>query len=343
MHHDDRQETAVEIVEEAFRLLKREVYAQKHNLALRQRVAEFEVSSGFGTSLHDVADVATAPNPESHKLFNLWLSRVGFTLLPKSVDLPRHTSESPMNGIYFSNEVTAMAYEVRKLNYFFDAPIELHLLGVLWLKLEGRHLDEALADECIGVRLHPNIVRGRQSTRLFKTYPVQYAAWRDGAVKRAKQLLMEEKKSVCILSLDFQSFFYSLSPDFAEVERFIYARREEAGGFHDDTCMSPLTKTIEAICRRYHDVVREPLASTHGSASKATGLPIEICFSPVLANWCMREFDAKVIGTLKPHYYGRYVDDLLFVLPPDGVRGDDPIHGVLHGQFCRSGPDRLRR
>jgi hypothetical protein len=66
-------------------------------------------------------------------------------------------------------------------------------------------------------------------------------------------------------------------------------------------------------------------------------LPIGICFSPLLANWYLRGFDKAVRENINPNYYGRYIDDILLVLPPNGLNPLDPIRSFLEAQFVARG------
>ena len=76
-----------------------------------------------------------------------------------------------------------------------------------------------------------------------------------------------------------------------------------------------LNSIIKQICARYRSVIEETILHTHPHIEQLhTPLPLGISFSPILANWVMDEFDSTVREELNPVYYGRYVDDLLFVI-----------------------------
>ena len=75
------------------------------------------------------------------------------------------------------------------------------------------------------------------------------------------------------------------------------------------------------------------LALTHADIEDAVvGLPIGLCSSLVLANWYLQGFDAAVLKNVRPAYYGRYVDDILLVVPlPNDptLDSDDPVAGFI--------------
>jgi hypothetical protein len=91
----------------------------------------------------------------------------------------------------------SQSVNVETVNYFFDDPIELHLIAVLWLMREGRHLDAKFLPECCGSRLSPKLhEENDDSLQLFTKYHEQYSRWRDTGISEAKHLLVEERRSV---------------------------------------------------------------------------------------------------------------------------------------------------
>ena len=69
------------------------------------------------------------------------------------------------------------------------------------------------------------------------------------------------------------------------------------------------------------------------------GLPIGVCSSVVLANWYLLEFDAAVLKAVRPAYYGRYVDDILLVVPTvqDTTKGkQSPVEAFMHDILVRT-------
>jgi hypothetical protein len=302
--------TGIEI-QTAYRKLKSYVYYDKTDLRLRERLAKFECSNKFEANLLAVQQVADAAKPASDRRFKRWLRQIGCRVVPKKLGPARSATlaADELAGKFISNVTSSPHVDVETVNYFFDGPIELHLIAVLWLMREGRHLDAKLLPECCGSRLSPALHdENDDSLKLFNKYHEQYSRWRDTGIRTAKQLLVEERRSVAILGLDLREYFYRVALDFGEIREALRA----AGALEDE---GMLLGCIEAIGIAYRDCVAPLLSQTHPDLTESeTGLPIGLCSSLVLANWYLQDFDAAVLKSLRPAYYGRYVDDILLVV-----------------------------
>lgn len=301
-------------IETAYRKLKSYVYYDKTDLRLRERLAKFECSARFIDKLQAVQEVADSASPSKDIRFKNWLRSIGVRITPKRLKpLLDKVEATPEGGKFITNVTSADTIEVDTVNYFFDGPIELHLIAVLWLMREGRHLDKKLLPECCGSRLSAELHNEEDdSLQLFTKYHEQYSRWRDSGIRKAKQLLVEEGRNVAILGLDLQEYFYRVDIDFHEVGLDLEAASDGDIRYGD----SSLLACIAAICRRYRKAISPFLGKTHADIKDSVvGLPIGICSSVVLANWFLRCFDNEVLKAIRPAYYGRYVDDILLVIP----------------------------
>ena len=216
-------------VETAYRKLKRYVYYDKTDLHLRRRLAEFECSADISERLEKVWRVVNSKAPENDQAFRLWLEQIDFRIVVKSLssDNALALDDSETEGKYISNVTSAKIIHVEKVNYFFDGPIEVHIITVLWMMFEGRYLDAKLGKECYGSRLSARLNDEEdESAELFVKYHELYARWRDTGIKKAKQLLVEEKTSVCILGLDIQEFYYRIKLDYSDLAHAYKCRNE---------------------------------------------------------------------------------------------------------------------
>lgn len=322
-------------IEAAYRKLKSYVYYDKTDLRLRERLAKFECSNKFEANLQAVQEVADAANPVSDRRFKRWLREIGCRAVPKKLS-PAQSENLAANeedGKFITNVTSAPSIDVESVNYFFDGPIELHLIAVLWLMREGRYLDAKLLPECCGSRLSPKLHdENDDSLQLFTKYHEQYSRWRDTGIRKAKQLLEEERRSVAILGLDLREYFYRVDLDFDDVREAL--RSADVSG--DE---GALLNCIEAIGKAYRACITPLLARTHPDLAKSEGgLPIGLCSSLVLANWYLRDFDAAVLKSVRPAYYGRYVDDILLVVSAsqDPSRGDEnPVTAYMNELLVR--------
>lgn len=305
----------------AYRKLKSYVYYDKTDLRLRERLAKFECSEKFEANLKAVLQVADAADPVSDRRFKRWLRQIGYRVVPKKLKPARSTTLDEDEGKFITNVTSAPYVDVETVNYFFDGPVELHLLAVLWLMREGRHLDAKLLPECCGSRLSSALhEEDDDSLQLFAKYHEQYSRWRDTGISKAKQLLVEERRSVAILGLDIREYFYRVDLDFDDVREAL----REAGALGNE---GALLDCIEAIGKAYRACIAPLLSQTHTDLAKFEGgLPIGLCSSLVLANWYLQDFDAAVLKFVRPAYYGRYVDDILLVV----AASQDPNKGQVN-------------
>jgi hypothetical protein len=316
---------SAEQVEIAYKKLKRLVYYDKTDLRLRQRLAEFECDPKFEKRLQNVERCLNSESPTRHPIFQNWLSEISFRIVPKSLkDNDSHENSVKDDGTFLSNVTSSNTLEVMKVNYFFDGPIELHLIAVIWIMTEGWLLDYSLMPECCGSRLEKEIGNaGDESAALFVRYHELYARWRDSGIKKAKELLEKEQKSVCILGLDVQQYYYRIRLNFAEISDYI--ERSKAAVFRDEnatenesikpgsllSCLNEIHKTFRATIAPFFDQTQ----ANEEVLLPDSGLPIGLCSSAVLANWYLRDFDDEIMTKVRPAYYGRYVDDILIVVP----------------------------
>lgn len=323
-------------IETAYRKLKSYVYYDKTDLRLRERLAKFECSDKFEANLQAVQQVADAANPAVDRRFKRWLRQIGCRVVPKKLRPPRSAAlaEDEVTGKFITNVTSAPSIDIETVNYFFDGPIELHLIAVLWLIREGRHLDAKFLPECCGSRLSPKLHEENDySLELFTKYHEQYSRWRDTGIRKAKQLLVEEQRNVAILGLDLREYFYRVDLDFGEVREALRA----AGALGKE---SALLDCIEAIGKAYRNRIAPLLARTHPDLAESEGgLPIGLCSSLVLANWYLQDFDVAVLKSVRPAYYGRYVDDILLVVPTsqNPNKGDEnPVAAFMNELLVRS-------
>ena len=94
-----------------------------------------------------------------------------------------------------------------------------------------------------------------------------------------------------------------------------------------------LNRLLKRIFKKYHEVIKSELSVTHNECKDKEILPIGLTSSSILSNWYMIDFDEKIQKILKPIYYGRYVDDILIVLPNPIFDEDDPLKSLYKKIF----------
>ena len=152
-------------------------------------------------------------------------------------------------------------------------------------------------------------------------------------------MLTEKEQSVCMLGLDIQEYYYRIRIEWGELRRQLkrqISRNPVLKHFEQRSIIGKrLFACVEAICRKYDEIVKSYLPFTHDLPADSTCLPIGLCSSPVIANWYLRNFDNAVLSKIRPAYYGRYVDDIFLVIaseiPPENTEHliDDLMRQLL--------------
>ncbi|MCZ4244257.1 reverse transcriptase domain-containing protein [Pedobacter punctiformis] len=337
----------LEDLEEAYSKLRSYIYHDNTDLFLRRQLVEFET----GITKNRLSDVGFGkskkyPMPKGIRIISLQekLKYIKdclnnyhedssfFDELIDQIDInfyPKKLTQTIIEPNFITNKKSIEKYTVSKVTPFISAPIELHIISVLWIKEHGVKLDAELGTECLGNRLILNKDRTHlvQGSSLFKPYFSQYQRWRDKALEHAKHML-DQKRDVAFVSLDIKEYFSSVQ--IPKIE--LYDENEQI----DDSLSSYYNlKTIFLNTHVHYTEVF--LAKNKNSKNKSTYplnddkgyvlLPIGLVSSYVLANYYLKQFDESVNRHIKTVYYGRYVDDLLFVIAdpvhPDDLKDDE--------------------
>lgn len=331
-----------EEVLEAYTKLKTYIYYDSTNLILRSALAEFETglvdSSRFlekyfyyiragekfdikhekGELLYQYKlKIFTQALNEFHEtpdFFNSLLSEINAKFLPKKIKDTTKDDNSIISNIRTLND-----YNTERFTVFIDASIELHIISVLWIMKSGYKLDSTLLSNCFGNRLILNKNRDGvvQGSALFKPYARQYQKWRDNAILSAKSAL-DKGNNISILNLDIRDFFYSCRIPISEIEQSPFSKRS-----------SPFQSlnNLYVIFGKIHSLFTELIVNfdtpydfkkevyDEEGTIKNVVLPIGLLSSFVLANDHLNDFDKSLLNRVKPIYYGRYVDDIIMVIP----------------------------
>lgn len=326
-----------DLVEQAYLHLKSYAYYDNLNLFLKRRVAAFECGH-FDHNIQQIINLLNSSDPANDGVFLKWLESINYNFLPKSINRPEDKKEinQEAKGLFISNVRDSKIYEVNKVNFFIQAPIELHIIEVLWCMFVGAILDDSLSDACYGNRMsgikkrYKTPIANKQSGDLFKKYIDQYNKWRDQAIDHAKEL-SEKKQNVVLLSLDLKSFYYQIDLKFETIRETVIQKCN--GTTNDKQWCLLLTDLLEAIHKKYHDVISKDIANTHGLSYQKIGIPIGFCSSSIIANWYLRDFDEKILENILPEYYGRYVDDILLVFKTPPLNEENPIEEFINNRL----------
>ena len=337
---------------EAYRKLKYYYYYDNTSLFTRIRLAEFEEGL-YNLSYNDfkaafrkkTSDLMTIINDDDSgcSLLNSILDRIDYKILPKSVrkastdictNVKTDTDSSRMIT-FFSNHTMNEELEIGEYNIVIDAPIEIHLISTLWIMFVGRYLSKQSEGVNYAYDLFFDGFDDQQcpfsktSLALFKPYYKGYQDWRDNAIKTAESILNKHKNAT-IVNLDIKRYYYNVRINLAEIvnEKLLIRsiidsydiqipkdeNKKQLLGDHV-FLVKRLTYILNCIHTVYTEKIRDVLPEDIKYPSNGeTMLPIGLISSGLLGNIYLKEFDDRVIKRLNPDYYGRYVDDMLFVI-----------------------------
>ncbi|MFZ3076792.1 MAG: RNA-directed DNA polymerase, partial [Psychrobacter glacincola] len=328
-----------EMIGKAYMVLKDQAFNESYNMYLKKTVASFEFNtttvdknsrsvnsptsklneqdySKLTNFFKEFATFISKSDFMSSDRFSSLLDSIEVKKLPKSYE----SEKSESNLSYFTNVKTKSSYSPRSYNYIIKAPIEIHLIDTLWGLLIGKNIEKSLSENVYGNRLTDNSIDFekkyslvKSSNHMFKFYYSQYRDWRNGAISTASEISKKDE-NVAILALDIKSFYYSLDVD---IKKIPY------GDF------SYINEALEKILLKFNDL----LSLVNDESITETALPIGFFSSAIIANYTLAHFDDYVVKEVRPSYYGRYVDDLLFVFKNPVIDIDNPTLKFIERYF----------
>jgi hypothetical protein len=204
--------TTKEDIRKALKKLKSQVYYDKSNtnLHLRKQLVSHLHQSGKEELVDSVYDLIT-----DRKKLDTCLNKISYVVIPKSIK-PFHDSKQ-----FITNFKPETATMVKDINLIIDAPLEIHILSILWLMMIGYKIDAKLPDDCYGNRLlltenKDGIVSGRG---MLKPYYRQYQKWRDTGIKTTR-FHLEQGNDVAFVNLDISNYYYNVRLNWEDLSEF---------------------------------------------------------------------------------------------------------------------------
>jgi hypothetical protein len=296
------------LIKQSIKKLKNQVYYDKSNtnLHLRKQLVTYLYQHGKKRLEESVLDLL-----EGQKNFEPYLKKISYVVIPKRI------KKSESKGQFITNFKAGKKTTIEDINLIIDAPLEIHLLSILWLIRIGYKIDKELPESCYGNRLLLNdegsgIVSGRG---LLKPYYRQYQKWRDKGIEEAKKEL-EKGHNSTFVNLDISSYYYNVRLDWQELEKFV-------GDYDRDNLLHEMMyKVHQAFTKIVLDNVPEKSNSSEFEENQVI-LPIGLFSSYILANHYLKAFDTAVANQVSTSYYGRYVDDIVLVVSDTETAGID--------------------
>ncbi len=289
-------------LEVAYRKLKSYFYYDNFSSLIREDLAFFETNENLSTRFKNLLDCLNSKDPANSSYFVEQLNKISVVTIPKSYTTDNVVGE---NEFILTNKTAAFPFHLRRVNYLIKAPIEIHLISVLWIINEGLVLQESYDRYTYGYKIaldesSSNVVDG---LRLFEKYFDLYQQWRDRSINSAKQLL-DNNQDATIIQMDIKEYFHNAFIDFNTLKADI--KKYKTGAL-------VLTGLLELISKTYTIKLKEKYEFNDLNLP-GLPLPIGLLSSGVLGNWHLKNFDSKIVSKLAPSFYGRYVDDIVIVL-----------------------------
>lgn len=308
----------------AYKKLKANVYFDKTQLPLRDRLVLFEQEDIDEKLAELKRTLIDGDGWEQYE--QQLLDQINVLLYPKKLKpIPKDTA------IFNADNI---AIEMDAPQFFIDLPVEGHILGVLWILYIGRELDRnsddtnpnGMYEHSYGNRLRKTLFNEEikdvtYAPGLFEPYFSQFESWRDHGLKKAQERL-DDKQDAIILTLDFKSFYYSVdfqASDFEDILNRITSPKD---------WYTRVNSFVYKVIQAYSDKLRKHCHSGQVLDIKQRNvLPIGFLPSNILSNWFLTKFDDAITEKWNPVYYGRYVDDVIIV---DKVEKNDLLYKLAH-------------
>ena len=295
------------MVKGAYRKLKSYCYYNRDMAYMRKKIAEFENCEDFENKLYQIAEVLY--NNDKEYLNEIFV-KIDFRVVPKKYCEKK-------NGVMptTSNELLDIN-EIESVNFFFDGPIEIHILDTLWTCLIAKVArDKGLLTEYMyGNKLkehslfNTNGTINFDSSNLFEKYIYNYSEWRDGTFDVLKNEY-DNKHDTVLYSLDLKGYYYSVN----------FNENKFNDLFYNDIAINAFNNLTHSMISAYRHFTKK--IGKHRDdlgdciIEKDTVFPIGLLSSYVLSNIYLYDFDKKILkGVGQIIRYARYVDDVLLAI-----------------------------
>ena len=335
----------------AYRKLKNNFYYDNNSLYARKRIADFESQiNAYNTKktfrqnfVSKTKKLLNWINSDNNKTYAKTLfESIEVKLLPKEIDEIPQIDEESNKYNYLTNEIKDQPININTFNVMIDAPVEIHLIAVLWLMIVGQHFSKFVNTDNYAYQFriddsdNQQGVSNKNEFSLYSPYYIGYQNWRDNAFKTAERIL-DERQDATIISLDIRRYYYNIV---INLTSFFDSLAKE-NNVMIDLCSGiygRLTDILQEIHSRFTILSGKYIElpkSIEDSFELYTRLPIGLLSSGFISNLYLNEFDKKVRKNLNPDYYGRYVDDMLFVIKNHKASGN--VTNLMKDLFISKG------
>ncbi len=269
----------------------------------------------------------------------------GYAYIPKSLDTSNwenkdnvihHRATDPTRDWMFrfsenNNKKASAAFRL-----VISATVEFHIISALWILKVGHKFEE---------KLHKNLSYGNRLRRygssplspkgslgelnlntpsLFQPYYTAYQDWRSNGLNTMRTAV-QNNESIYAITMDITKFYHNADPSFILDSRFL-----------DKICVNLSEIEIE-LTGKLIAAITTWYKSTPDFEHRPNGaIPVGLSASKIISNVMLYELDNSFSNTIKPLYYGRYVDDFFIVIkqPDNCCSGSAVIEHLTNNIDC---------
>lgn len=322
----DIKETKL-MIQGAYRKLKSYYYYNKNFLIMRKKISDFECDPEAMEASFEQLAFALCHPVKSRDYISKLLDSIDFFVIPKKFETDSITTTNIISNTISRDK------KMRSVNFFINAPIELHILDTLWTVFLAKMDNDkkVLSYNVYGNTINKSALFTNDdidfdSRILFNRYFNKYSDWRNSAFESLQTQYRFKRDSV-LISLDIKSYFYSISFSFNKLTEY-FDNHELLESIHH------LTNIIEKIYSIYYSKISTFRRDMAWMKKKHYPLPIGLFSSMVLGNIYLKDFDKAISHLPGMVHYGRYVDDLLMVVDRTISKGESAT-SILDDIFVR--------
>ena len=294
----------------AYKKLKSYYFYDKTLLFIKKKIAEFESDDGCFQQTFDV--LAKALISENSAYFEELIDQLDYRVFPKRLVAASAPTSTIVGTIDHHKNIA-------KVNFFIDVPIELLILDCLWTLCIAKISNKKYGTQACSYagKFKASVFYFNQddlyegidweSNRCFEPYYENYSRWQKDAFSKLRQGLQVQNQ--LMLSLDLKSFYYSVRFEFDSLSALL----------SDDSRLSEISFISHVEEKLYLSYTKLISKYKKGINIKnnATIFPIGLLSPILLRELYLYAFDQRIKFALNPTHYGRYVDDMIIIIPAE--------------------------
>lgn len=298
----------------AYKKLKSYYFYDKTLLFIKKKIAEFESDDNRFEQAFDV--LAEMLVSEESGYFDNLIGQLDYQVFPKSL-VPMSETTAIVGAIDHHKKI-------EKVNFFIDVPVELLILDCLWTLCVAKIANKKYRNQVFSYagKFKPSIFYldkddlydgiDWESNRCFEPYYENYSRWQKDAFTKLRQGLKCQNQ--LMFSLDLKSFYYSVRFEFNSLITLL----------DNDSRLSEIAFISHIEEKLYLSYTN--LISSYKKGIKvkdnATIFPIGLLSPILLRELYLYKFDQTIKKRLSPTHYGRYVDDMIIIIPAEVLASD---------------------